>query len=405
MLPGSDHAELANLALKIAILKRDVAHLILPDEVQTLDAGVEAPGEPYGRLGREEITPPEGSLANAAYRIQRAERPLIIVGYGARDAMDGVIALAEVLRCPVITTFKAKGQISDSNPHGAGVLGRSGTPVASWFMNQADLLLVFGASFSNHTGITTGKPIIQVDFDRMALGKFHPVDEPVWGEIGITAGLLFDRLDDADGWVDQTGELAERWASWREEKRRRERQDNGQGINSALIFKHLQELVPEDAVLPVDVDSNTYSFGRYFECARQSVIMSGYLGSIGFGFPAAMDAWAAVGHHRKVVSISGDGGFGQYMGEFLTAVKYGMDITHILLNNHELAKISKKQREGEWPVWQTGLHNLSFAESAEAAGGWGRQVADPGGLRNAIAEAPEQDGPSLVEIITDPLLT
>lgn len=405
VLPDSDHAELTNLALKSAVLQRNVAHLIFPDEVQTVDAGMEAPGEPDGRLGREEIAPPEQSLAYAVYRIQRARRPVIIVGYGARNSMENVVALAEALGSPIITTFKAKGQISDSHPHGAGVLGRSGTPVASWFMNQADLLLVFGASFSNHTGITTNKPIIQVDFDRMALGKFHPVDEPVWGEIGITAGMLLDRLAGSGNWEDQTGELTERWASWREDKRRREQQDNGDGINSALVFKHLQELVPEDAVLPVDVGNNTYSFGRYFECARQSVIMSGYLGSIGFGFPAAMGAWAAVGDKRKVVSISGDGGFGQYMGEFLTAVKYDMDITHILLNNDELAKISKEQREGEWPTWQTGLHNPSFAEYAEASGGWGRRVTDPDELRDAMAEALEQDGPSLVEIITDPLLT
>ena len=76
--------------------------------------------------------------------------------------------------------------------------------------------------------------------------------------------------------------------------------------------------------------------------------MSGYLGSIGFSFPAAMGAWAATQDQdayrgRKVVSVSGDGGFGQYMGDFNTAVKYDMDITHVLLNNSELGKISKEQ--------------------------------------------------------------
>jgi len=80
--------------------------------------------------------------------------------------------------------------------------------------------------------------------------------------------------------------------------------------------------------------------------------LSGYLGSIGFGFPAAMGAWAAA-TRRKVVSVSGDGGFGQYLAEMTTAVKYGMDITHVLLNNGELGKVSKEQRDGEWKVWQT----------------------------------------------------
>ncbi len=94
--------------------------------------------------------------------------------------MEPITRLAERLGAPVITTFKAKGQIADSHPLAAGVLGRSGTPVASWFMNEADLLLVMGASFSNHTGIYAGKPIIQIDFDPMQLGKFHSVEVPVW---------------------------------------------------------------------------------------------------------------------------------------------------------------------------------------------------------------------------------
>ena len=103
-------------------------------------------------------------------------------------------ALAEQLGAPVITTFKAKGQIGDDHPLAAGVLGRSGTPVASWVMNEADLLLVLGASFSNHTGIYTGHPIIQVDFDPMQLGKFHPVEVPVWGEVGVVVDRLRGEL-------------------------------------------------------------------------------------------------------------------------------------------------------------------------------------------------------------------
>ncbi len=134
--------------------------------------------------------------------------------------------------------------------------------------------------------------------------------------------------------------------------------------------------------------------------------MSGYLGSIGFSFPAAMGAWAAVQDFpeyagRPVVSVSGDGGFGQYMAEFTTAVKYGMNITHILLNNSELGKISKEQKAGEWPVWQTSLHNPSFAAYARLCGGHGAKVTDKAELAQAIQEALAYDGPALVEIISD----
>jgi thiamine pyrophosphate-dependent acetolactate synthase large subunit-like protein len=154
----------------------------------------------------------------------------------------------------------------------------------------------------------------------------------------------------------------------------------------------------------VDVGNNTYSFGRYFESKRQPILMSGYLGSIGFAFPAAMGAWAAA-PDLKIVSVSGDGGFGQYMTEFQTAVKYGMNITHVLLNNSELGKISKEQRDGEWPVWQTALHNVHFAEYAKLCGGKGIRVDAPGDLAAALSDALATVGPSLVEIMSDPMLT
>ena len=91
--------------------------------------------------------------------------------------------------------------------------------------------------------------------------------------------------------------------------------------------------MPEDAIITVDAGNNTYSFGRYVECSRQSVLMFGYLGSIGLAFPAAMGAWAATQeddprfHGRPVVSISDDGGFGQYLAEVTTSVKFIQTVT------------------------------------------------------------------------------
>jgi len=273
-------------------------------------------------------------------------------------------------------------------------------------MNECDLILAFGCSFSNHTGIARNKPIVQIDFERMALGKFHRVTVPIWGEVGAVAELLAARLEPDVHREDQRAELAQRWAMWRSEKSRRARDDNGAGLSSAVVFAALTDCVPEDAVIAVDVGNNTYSFGRYFESRGQRVLMSGYLGSIGFAFPAAMGAWAATRDcaehgHRAVFSISGDGGFGQYMAEFTTAVKYSMKIVHVLLNNSELGKISKEQRAGNWPVWQTSLHNPSFAVYARMCGGYGVRVTDAGQLPEAIAEAGRKTGPSIIEVITD----
>ncbi len=411
VLHTSKHAELVNLACKSAILNRGVSHLIFPDEVQTLAApDGAAAGGPDGRIASRAIAPPADAVDAAVELLSKAKRPVVIVGHGARFDMPAVLELAKSLRCPVITTFKGKGLISDRHELGCGVLGRSGTPIASWFMNESDALLVLGASFSNHTGITPKKPTIQVDFDPMALGKFHEVDVPVWGEIAATVALLRERLAGSTSAIDQREEIAARWSIWRDEKARRRADDRGRGVNSASIFAALTEHVPEEAILAVDVGNNTYSFGRYFECTRQAVLMSGYLGSIGFALPAAMGAWVATQeedprfHGRKVISISGDGGFGQYMGELLTAVKYGMDITHVLLRNDQLGKISKEQRAGDWEVWETSLHNPDFAAYAKLCGAHGIRVTQPGELDEALTAAIAHPGPALVEVVSDPEL-
>ncbi|MCB0227455.1 MAG: thiamine pyrophosphate-binding protein, partial [Anaerolineae bacterium] len=130
-------------------------------------------------------------------------------------------------------------------------------------------------------------------------------------------------------------------------------------------------------------------------------LMSGYLGSIGFAFPAALGAWAAVGHERPVLAVAGDGGFAQYLGELTTAVKYGMAIKLILLNNDELGKISKEQRASELDVWKTSLHNPNFAEYARSCGALGIRVTEADQLVDAMQQAFEHDGPAVVEILTD----
>jgi thiamine pyrophosphate-dependent acetolactate synthase large subunit-like protein len=223
------------------------------------------------------------------------------------------------------------------------------------------------------------------------------------GEIGITAGVFLKQLVKDGPWKDRRDEIASKWQEWRAEKIRRAEKHQDRGLNSAEIFEALSRVIPDNAVIPVDVGNNTYSFGRYFECRKQSILMSGYLGSIGFGYPAAIGAWAAA-PDRPVVVLTGDGGFGQYMGEICTAVKYGMNITHVLLNNRELGKITLEQETQHLPVWETGLHNPNFAEFAGVCGAKGFRVNDLAELSDAVSAALSYEGPALVEIVSDPVL-
>lgn len=405
VLSTSNHVELASLACKTALLERDVAHLIFPDDIQT-NPSVKPAGTPDGRMSGPVVKPSDADVDEAIAMINAAKRPIIVIGHGAWEANAQIIAMAEAIGAPVVTTFKGKGLIADSHPNAGGVLGRSGTPIASWFMNECDLQIALGASFSNHTGINSGKPTIQVDFERMQLGKFHPVTLPVWGEIGAFCDAVGPRVSQNTDAPDQIAELADRWQMWRDEKTSRLAEEGANGVHSAAVFEALSRVAPADALIAVDVGNNTYSFGRYFETKGQRVMMSGYLGSIGFSLPAAMGAWAATQDFdafkgRKVISVSGDGGFGQYAMEMTTAVKYGMDITHVLLHNDELGKISKEQRSGEWEVWETSLVNPSFAEFAKLCGAHGSRVTKGADVEAALKTALAVNGPSLVEIMTD----
>lgn len=395
----SQHSELMALAIKHAMIKRDVSHLTFPDQIQVLPASKAKISGIEGRMTSFEIAPPISSFQDAVAAICKAKHPVIIVGHGARFDMVKIIQLAEKLNAPVLTTFKGKGQISDHHPLGCGVLGRSGTPVASHFMNESDLLVVIGSSFSNHTGITPKKPIIQIDFDPMALAKFHQISVSVFGEIGRTVELL---LQESFGKkVDQRDEIAERWRIWKDEKTKRLTEDHGKGISSISIFTALNKIAPTDAIMCVDVGNNAYSFGRYFETTNHTFLMSGYLGSIGFSLPAAMGAWASVGNNRPIIAVAGDGGICQYLSELTTIVKYNMPIKIIVVNNNELGKISKEQRAGGWLPWATTLVNPDFAAYAESCGAFGLTIKSKEALEQGLQSLVNHNGPGLVEIQAD----
>ena len=157
----------------------------------------------------------------------------------------------------------------------------------------------------------------------------------------------------------------------------------------------------------MDVGNVAYAFGRYFEAKNQRALLSFYLGSIGVGLPAAIGAWcatrdnAALGR-RPVVAVVGDGGLGQYLAEWTTVVRCGMDVKCVVFNNSELAKISLEQRNARVSVWETRLHNPNLEEFAKLCGSAGVRVSDPATLREDLARAFATPGPVLVEVLTDP---
>jgi len=152
----------------------------------------------------------------------------------------------------------------------------------------------------------------------------------------------------------------------------------------------------------VDVGNNAYSFGRYFESQDHRFLLSGYLGSIGFALPASIGAWAATKGKLPIVAVAGDGGFGQYMAELTTLVQYNIPVKLIIINNNQLAKISKEQRSGEFDVWKTDLSNPKFSDFAQSCGMTGLRAENNLEVEAKMKELFQVEGPALLEVITDP---
>ena len=212
-----------------------------------------------------------------------------------------------------------------------------------------------GASFSNHTGVAPYKQIIQVDAERTQLARFHPIALPVWSDIARSAQRSGPMLVKATDAPDQITELAERWKMWRDEKQTRMAEDRGKGVASVAVFEALSRLAPADAIIAVDVGTTPTPSAAIREqrpaCADvrlsrlDRVQLSRRRWALGRRPRTLTRSKAAKLFRCPAMAV-----FGQYAMEFNTAVKYGMDVTHVLLNNAELGKISKEQRAGEWPV-------------------------------------------------------
>lgn len=407
MLPGAKFGRLMSAACSDALNGRGVAQLIMPDDVQTLPAdGGDAPGKPRKAPAEPSSAFSDSDLREAREIIANAEYPVILMGRGCRGAAHRVEELAETLGCPILTTYPAKGIIPDSHPLACGVQGLSGTAVAAKFMARADCVIAFGVGFSRHTSVPAGKRVVQIDRDAAAIGRRYPVEAAILGDVSEVAPALADSLRGAFKSADSRAEIEAAWAEWRAEKRSRAEKSRKGAIDPAAVAESLSKHIPDDAIISVDVGNIAYSFGRYFEAREQTFIGSWYLGSIGFGLPAAIGAWCAAQEPdggffgRPVAAIVGDGGLGQYLADWTTVAKYGMNIKCVVYNNSELAKISAEQKLAHMRVWETELHNPPFAEFAKLCSTSGVRADDPETLDAKVEEFFQLEGPAILEITT-----
>jgi pyruvate oxidase len=388
---------LVNRALKYAHLRKGVAQLSIPNDIQKQRLDARFCRREAGVVGSI-VVPAEAEIARAIAAIDNAEKPVIIAGWGAYPAGESVVTLARKIGSPILTTFRAKGIIPEDNEWLVGVLGSVGPPQARKLATDSDLLIVLGVGFSKFTNVPLDKKMVQLDINPLKLGKGNETI-CLWGDCNQTIPKLAAAVK-ARNIEHVLKEISGMKREW-EDKLEEEADPEAVPIRPPFIMKVLSEAIPEDAVITLDVGENQWWFGRNFRMKRQRFAMSGYLGTMGFGFPAALAAKLAY-PDRKVFCITGDGGFSQCMSDFVTAVKYDLPLIVVILNNRQLGMIQVEQLTEHYPNFGTDLLNPDFCAYAKACGGAGMKVEKPAELEDVIIKAMGLNIPVIIDIETDP---
>jgi pyruvate oxidase len=398
ILMSSDQTTmLATLAVKTALLDRGVGNIGIPNDVQKMPCNL--PLQPFeGRMPNIAFSVEDAVVEKAARIVDQAERPVILAGFGSRGQGTKLLKLATKISAPIVSTFRAKGVIDETNALYVGSHGTIGSTAAAELVGKSDLLIVIGSSFSDLT-LLPQKRMIQIDLNMKNIAKKYPVEVGLLGNSSVLIPKLTEKVKEKqnDDYLKEIAKLKQNWL----EQLDREADSSVKPIRPPYIIKVLNAKIASDAIISLDIGENCWWFGRNFQMKKtQKMIMSGLLASMGFGLPGAMAAALAY-PSKQIICISGDGGFTQVMGDFLTALKYNLPVKVFVMNNKSLGMIQQEQKVEGYPSSQTELFDFSFADFADHAGGIGIKVTESGQLEAAVEKALAANKATIVDIDTD----
>ncbi|MFQ5851691.1 MAG: biosynthetic-type acetolactate synthase large subunit [Candidatus Binatia bacterium] len=353
-------------------------------------------------------------IKQAAEEIQKAKRPVIYAGGGAifSDASDEILELAEVTQIPVTMTLMGLGSCPGSHPLSLGMLGMHGGYWANMAVHHADLLIAIGARFDDRvTGrlpdFAPSARVIHIDIDPTSIKKNVHAHIPIVGDVRSVLRQLKAALRSVDGNLGYAKEQRKLWQSqineWRRSNPLRYRQDEKVSKPQYVIEK-LYEITKNDAIIVTDVGQHQMWAAQYFKGKRpRTFLTSGGLGTMGFGFPAALGAQKAV-PGRLVVCITSEGSFQMNLQELATAVVYKLPVKIVLLNNQFYGMVRQWQDlfyEGRYA--SSHLGNVpDFARLAGAYGILGLCALKPAEVEPVIREGLKHKGPVLMDFRVDP---
>ena len=283
---------------------------------------------------------PARELEGAAQAINEAERPLIMVGGGAiaAEASREVLALAERIHAPVVSTLMGLGAFPASHPLFMGMMGMHGTATAAKLCMESDCILAVGTRFSDRVALNrdkfaAGKTVVQIDIDNAELDKNINVTYPVLGDVKEALTTLIPLL------AERRCAFAERAAELKKEERARQKEPE---LGHRVLIE-AAKLAPADAIVVTDVGQHQMWTAQYYPIEKpRTFCTSGGLGTMGYGMGAAIGAAKATGRH--VILVTGDGCFNMNLNELSTAVTQELPITVLLMNNHALGMVRQWQK-------------------------------------------------------------
>ena len=349
-------------------------------------------------------------VKQAVEYIRAATRPLLMVGGGvvSSHACDEVVELAEKMQIPVVTTLLGKAAMPCSNPLNLGPVGMHGSKYANMAVTECDLLIAVGARFSDRV---TGKlsefaphaKVIHIDIDPAEIGKVRDPQVPIVGDAQGVVAAINARLDKVEAqprsaeWVETVFEWRERWPFYTEDF-----VDYPDRIAPEQVLEALSnKLDPHESVVTTEVGQHQmWAHQHVHREESRTFISSGGLGTMGFGFPAAIGA--KIGRpDAQVVCVAGDGSIQMNIQEMATALGNGVAVKVLVIDNNALGMVHQWQRlfYHERYSCTEFTANPDFVKLAEAYGWQAERIAHPDQIDDALDRMLAAEGPYLLDVI------
>ncbi|ACS80454.1 biosynthetic-type acetolactate synthase large subunit [Maridesulfovibrio salexigens] len=386
----------------------------LPKDIMQQKFEFEWPEDVSLRSYNPNLKPHARQIKKVAKLIEGAERPLIYAGGGviSSGAEDELTWLAQSLNIPVTATLMGLGAFPGEDPLWLGMLGMHGTYAANMAINNADLVLAIGARFDDRvTGkVSTFAPkatLVHIDIDPTSIQKNVAVHVPLVADCKSALSALKSEMEpnlDSVDWEVAHAVWVRQVQEWSETHPLRYKKGDTEFIKPQRVVEKVYEISKGEAIVATEVGQNQMWAAQFYKFKRsKSFLSSGGLGTMGFGFPAAIGAQMAF-PDKLVVNIAGDGSIQMNIQEMMTAVCNNLPVKIVILNNGYLGMVRQ---------WQELFYNRNYCETcmdaqpdfvklAEAYGAAGYRVTEEKDLEPVLKEAFSNGKPTIIDVRVDP---